>query len=56
MSGGAWAVLPVKPLRGALRRLRPALPARARRELQVAMLTDVLTACAARRPWRGCSS
>ena len=46
MSGGAWAVLPVKPLRGALRRLRPALPARARRELQVAMLTDVLTACA----------
>lgn len=46
MSGGVWAVIPVKPLRGALRRLRPALDASVRRELQVAMLTDVLTACA----------
>ncbi len=47
MSGGVWAVIPVKPLRGALRRLTAALEAPARRELQVAMLTDVLTACAA---------
>lgn len=46
MSGGVWAVVPVKPLRGALRRLRPALEAPVRRELQVAMLTDVLRACA----------
>jgi 2-phospho-L-lactate guanylyltransferase len=41
-----WAVIPVKPLRGALRRLTPALEAPVRRELQVAMLTDVLRACA----------
>jgi 2-phospho-L-lactate guanylyltransferase len=46
MSGGVWAVVPVKPLRGALRRLTPALDAPVRRVLQVAMLTDVLTACA----------
>ena len=46
MSGGVWAVVPVKPLRGALRRLRSALEASVRRELQVAMLTDVLRACA----------
>jgi len=45
-SPAAWAVIPVKPLRGALRRLTPALEAPVRRELQVAMLTDVLTACA----------
>ena len=44
--GGTWAVLPVKPLRGALRRLTSALEAPVRRELQVAMLTDVLGACA----------
>ena len=44
---GAWAVIPVKPLRGALRRLTPALDAPVRRELQVAMLADVLAACAA---------
>ena len=43
---GVWAVVPVKPLRGALRRLTPALDAPVRRELQVAMLTDVLSACA----------
>lgn len=43
---GVWAVIPVKPLRGALRRLTPALEAPVRRELQVAMLTDVLGACA----------
>lgn len=49
MSGGVWAVIPVKPLRGALRRLTPALEAPVRRELQVAMLTDVLGACAAAR-------
>lgn len=53
MSGGVWAVVPVKPLRGALRRLRPALDARVRRELQVAMLTDVLTACAGARRLEG---
>jgi 2-phospho-L-lactate guanylyltransferase len=53
MSGGVWAVIPVKPLRGALRRLRPALDARMRRELQVAMLTDVLTACAGARSLEG---
>lgn len=47
MSGGVWAVIPVKPLRGALRRLTSALEAPVRRELQVAMLTDVLGACAA---------
>jgi 2-phospho-L-lactate/phosphoenolpyruvate guanylyltransferase len=46
VSGGVWAVIPVKPLRGALRRLRPALAAPVRRELQVAMLTDVLGAVA----------
>lgn len=43
---GVWAVVPVKPLRGALRRLTTALEAPVRRELQVAMLTDVLGACA----------
>jgi len=43
---GVWAVIPVKPLRGALRRLTPALEAPVRRALQVAMLTDVLGACA----------
>lgn len=43
---GVWAVLPVKPLRGALRRLTPALEASARQALQVAMLRDVLGACA----------
>lgn len=43
---GVWAVLPVKPLRGALRRLTPALEAPARQALQVAMLSDVLRACA----------
>jgi 2-phospho-L-lactate guanylyltransferase len=41
-----WVVIPVKPLRGALRRLTPALEAPVRQELQVAMLTDVLSACA----------
>ena len=49
MSGGVWAVIPVKPLRGALRRLRPAFDGPVRRELQVAMLTDVLRACAGAR-------
>ncbi len=43
---GVWAVIPVKPLRGALRRLTPALEAPVRRALQVAMLSDVLGACA----------
>lgn len=43
---GVWVVVPVKPLRGALRRLASALEAPVRRELQVAMLTDVLGACA----------
>jgi 2-phospho-L-lactate/phosphoenolpyruvate guanylyltransferase len=51
--GGTWAVLPVKPLRGALRRLTPALDAPVRRELQVAMLTDVLAACAGARGLAG---
>jgi 2-phospho-L-lactate/phosphoenolpyruvate guanylyltransferase len=41
------AVIPVKRLRGALRRLAGALPAPVRRELQMAMLDDVLGACAA---------
>jgi 2-phospho-L-lactate/phosphoenolpyruvate guanylyltransferase len=45
-AGGTWAVIPVKPLRGALRRLTPSLPAPVRRALQVAMLEDVLAACA----------
>lgn len=43
---GVWAVVPVKPLRGALRRLASSLEASVRRELQVAMLSDVLGACA----------
>lgn len=51
--GGTWAVLPVKPLRGALRRLTPALDAPVRRELQVAMLTDVLAAAAGARGLAG---
>ena len=53
MSGGVWAVIPVKPLRGALRRLTAALEAPVRRELQVAMLTDVLGACAGARELDG---
>lgn len=53
MSGPVWAVLPVKPLRGALRRLTPALEAPVRRELQVAMLTDVLGALAGARALAG---
>jgi 2-phospho-L-lactate guanylyltransferase len=44
---GAVALIPVKRLRGALRRLAPALDAPVRRELQMAMLEDVLRACAA---------
>jgi 2-phospho-L-lactate guanylyltransferase len=43
----------VKPLRGALRRLTSALEAPVRRELQVAMLTDVLGACAGARDLAG---
>ena len=50
---GVWAVIPVKPLRGALRRLTPALDAPVRRALQVAMLTDVLGACAGARQLAG---
>jgi 2-phospho-L-lactate guanylyltransferase len=53
MSTAAWAVIPVKPLRGALRRLTTALEAPVRRQLQVAMLTDVLAACAAARRLAG---
>ena len=53
MSGGVWAVIPVKPLRGALRRLTSALDAPVRRQLQVAMLTDVLGACAGARDLAG---
>ena len=53
MSGPVWAVLPVKPLRGALRRLAAALEAPVRRELQVAMLTDVLGALAGARGLAG---
>jgi len=44
---GTWALIPVKRLGGALRRLASALDAPVRRELQVAMLDDVLSACAA---------
>lgn len=40
-------MIPVKRLRGALRRLAAALEAPVRRELQMAMLADVLGACAA---------
>lgn len=43
---GTWALVPVKRLRGALRRLAPALGAPLRRELQMAMLRDVLSALA----------
>lgn len=53
MSDAVWAVIPVKPLRGALRRLTSALRAPTRRELQVAMLTDVLGACAGARGLAG---
>ena len=53
MSGPVWAVLPVKPLRGALRRLAAALEAPVRRDLQVAMLTDVLGALAGARGLAG---
>jgi 2-phospho-L-lactate/phosphoenolpyruvate guanylyltransferase len=55
VSGGGrvWAVIPVKPLRGALRRLTSALEAPVRRQLQVAMLTDVLGACAGVRELAG---
>ena len=49
-----WAVVPAKRLEGALRRLAPALGRPIRRELQVAMLRDVLGACAARPGWRAC--
>ena len=52
-AAGTWAVIPVKPLRGALRRLTPALEAPVRRALQVAMLTDVLGACAGARGLAG---
>jgi 2-phospho-L-lactate/phosphoenolpyruvate guanylyltransferase len=41
-----WALVPVKHLDGALRRLAPILPRPVRRELQVAMLRDVFGACA----------
>jgi 2-phospho-L-lactate guanylyltransferase len=41
-----WAVVPAKRLSGALRRLAPALGRPLRRELQVAMLEDVFSACA----------
>jgi 2-phospho-L-lactate guanylyltransferase len=41
-----WAVVPVKRLDGALRRLAPAFERPLRRELQVAMLRDVFRACA----------
>ncbi len=42
-----WAVAPVKPLEAAKRRLAGALDPAARRELSLAMLTDVLDALAA---------
>ena len=42
-------VVPVKPSGVALRRLAGMLDARTRRELQAAMLADVLGACAAAR-------
>lgn len=51
--GGTWALVPVKRLRGALRRLAPALDAPVRRELQMAMLHDVLSAVAAARGLAG---
>jgi 2-phospho-L-lactate guanylyltransferase len=46
VSATTWAVVPAKRLSGALRRLAPALPRPLRRELQVAMLEDVFSACA----------
>lgn len=49
----AWAVVPVKRLDRALGRLAPALPRAARRELQEAMLEDVLAACRAARRLTG---
>lgn len=48
-----WAVIPAKRLSGALRRLAPALGRPVRRELQVAMLSDVVGACAAARDLAG---
>ncbi len=48
MTGDAtWAVVPVKPLEAAKRRLAGALDPAARRELSLAMLADVLDALAA---------
>ena len=55
-AGATWAVVPVKRLDGALRRLASTLARPVRRELQVAMLHDVLGACAAARAWRACWS
>lgn len=46
-SAGTVAVIPVKPLGNALRRLSAVLDEDTRQELQEAMLTDVLAACAA---------
>ena len=48
-----WAVVPVKRLGGALRRLAPTIERPLRRELQVAMLRDVLRACAGARGLEG---
>jgi 2-phospho-L-lactate guanylyltransferase len=48
-----WAVVPVKDTAGAKQRLGPALPARLRQELALAMLEDVLAALAAARGLAG---
>lgn len=45
MTGGTWAVVPVKPLAGALGRLAGLLAPRERARLQAAMLWDLLGAC-----------
>lgn len=42
MTRATWAIIPVKRLSQAKRRLAPALPAEARRQLVLAMLRDVL--------------
>ncbi len=51
---GVWAVVPVKETAAAKQRLAPALPARLRQQLALAMLEDVLAALAKARGLARC--
>ena len=53
MSGGIWAVIPVKETTAAKQRLGDAVPAHLRRAFVLAMLEDVLTAVAGARGLAG---